>query len=128
MKIKQLTTLREDRVVHCPKGGFVSERMLLESDGMGYTMTMTTITPGRVNYWHYKNHLESCYCVSGEGEITSAATAKTYPIMPGTLYVLDEHDPHYVEAFETLKLICVFNPPLTGREVHDETGAYKRSE
>ena len=128
MKIKHLSTLPEGRVVQCPRNGFTSRRMLLEDDAMGYTITHTTVPPGRVNYWHYKNHLESCYCISGEGEITSAITAKTYPITPGTLYVLDQNDPHYVEAFETLKLICVFNPPLTGSEVHDETGAYKRSE
>jgi len=23
-----------------------------------------------------------------------------------------------------MRMVCVFNPPLTGREVHDETGAY----
>ncbi len=23
-----------------------------------------------------------------------------------------------------MRMICIFNPPLTGREVHDKTGAY----
>jgi L-ectoine synthase len=23
-----------------------------------------------------------------------------------------------------MRMVCVFNPPITGKEVHDETGAY----
>jgi L-ectoine synthase len=27
-----------------------------------------------------------------------------------------------------MRMVCVFNPPLTGREVHDATGAYPVTE
>jgi len=40
------------------------------------------------------------------------------------MYALDRHDEHYLRARSELKLVCVFNPPLTGREVHDEEGVY----
>jgi len=124
MKIIDVNALPKERVVECPKGGFVSNRMLLESDGLGYSMTKTVIPVNGRQFWHYKNHLESCYCVSGRGEITNANTGEKHEVKPDITYVLDEHDPHYFEAFEEVTLICVFNPPLTGREVHGEDGAY----
>ena len=39
-------------------------------------------------------------------------------------YLLDKHDKHTVTATKDLRLICTFNPPVTGREVHDENGVY----
>jgi len=124
MKVIRTAELEESRVVHCPKGGFVSNRILLESDGMGYGMTKTVIPVGEPQFWHYKNHLESCYCVSGKGLLTNKATGQYWAIEPDTTYVLDQHDAHYFEALEEVTLICVFNPPLTGREVHQEDGSY----
>jgi len=54
------------------------------------------------------------------------ATGVTHPIRPGTLYCLNQHDRHILRANQGthMRMVCVFNPPLTGREVHDETGAY----
>ena len=41
------------------------------------------------------------------------------------MYALNLHDPHILRAFdEPMIMACVFNPPVTGAEVHDETGAY----
>jgi L-ectoine synthase len=40
------------------------------------------------------------------------------------MYALDKHDVHYVKALEDTVLISVFNPPVTGREVHDADGSY----
>jgi len=118
------TVLTENRVVTF--GGGVSYRILLEADGMGYTMTRTVIAPGKKNYWHYKKHLESCYCVSGEAVLTNAETGEEFKILPDMTYVLDQHDAHYFEAKVETVLICVFNPPLLGREIHNAEGSYDR--
>lgn len=126
MKIIRTSELPVERSVACPKGGFVSHRILLDSDGMGYTLTKTVIPVAGKQFWHYKDHLESCYCVSGRGIITNKATGESFDIVPDTTYVLDKHDPHFFEALEEVTLICVFNPPLTGREVHQEDGSYAR--
>ena len=126
MKVIDIKTLPEDRKVQCPKGGFVSNRILLEEDNMGYTMTKTVIPAGRREFWHYKNHLESCYCVSGHAELTNKETGETFEIKPDVTYVLDNHDPHYFEAFKETVLICVFNPPLTGKETHQKDGSYAK--
>jgi L-ectoine synthase len=125
MKIVDVEKLEKERVVKCPHGGFVSHRILLESDRMGYTLTKTVIPPKGKQFWHYKNHLESCLCISGEGILTDITTGEEIPITPGITYVLDKHDPHYFEAIKETVLICVFNPPLTGMEVHKEDGSYE---
>lgn len=126
MKIIKSGELPSDRSVKF--GGGTSHRMVLKSDGMGYTMTKTVIEPGRVNRWHYKSHLESCYCVSGSAELTNERTGESFQISQDDTYVLDEHDPHTFEAFEETTLICVFNPPLSGDEVHKEDGSYSATE
>lgn len=104
-----------------------SVRMLLADDNMGFSFHITTIFADTETHMHYKNHLESVYCISGKGEIKDLGTGKTHTITPGTLYVLDKHDKHILYAHEELSLACVFNPPVTGREVHDADGAYPAS-
>lgn len=115
-----------DREVDCPKGGFKSLRFLLESDGMGYTLTKTYIPKGPPQFWHYKNHLETCFCIKGVGILKNLTDGKEYEIRPGIAYALDKNDPHTFHALEDTQLICVFNPPLTGREVHREDGSYDK--
>jgi ParB-like chromosome segregation protein Spo0J len=127
MKVISTAELSEDRVVSFHAG--VSNRILVERDGMGFGMTKTVIQPsaGKV-FQQYKNHLESCYCVSGLATLTNAATGEVFSIGPDHTYVLDNNDPHYFEAHEETTLICVFNPPLVGPEVHDEQGSYPLSD
>ena len=112
------------RKVSCPNDGFISYRILLEEDGMGYSMTKTVIPKGDPQHWHYKNHLESCFCVSGHGTLTNIDTGDEHEIGPDSTYVLDKHDNHMFQAHETVTLICVFNPPLKGKEVHQADGSY----
>lgn len=125
MKIIDVNKLPKDRVVNCPKGGFVSNRILLAEDNMGYSMTKTVIPPNGKQHWHYENHLETCYCVSGSGTLTNLANGDQHEIKRGITYVLDNHDDHLFEAHHQCVLICVFNPPLTGQEVHNDRGVYE---
>lgn len=102
-----------------------SVRMLLAEDNMGFSFHITTIYAGGETHIHYKNHLESVYCISGNGEIETLDDNKVYKIEPGVLYILDKHDEHMLRGgTEDMKLACVFNPPLTGKEVHGPDGAY----
>ncbi len=103
---------------------WVSRRLLLARDGMGFSFHETTIYAGTETHIHYRNHLEAVFCVAGEGEIETVADGIKHVIRPGVMYALDRHDEHYLRARSELKLVCVFNPPLTGREVHDEEGVY----
>jgi Ectoine synthase. len=112
------------RDVRAENGNWVSRRLLLKDDGMGFSFHETTIFAGTETPIWYKHHLEAVYCVGGEGEIEDLATGITHPIRDGTLYALNQHDRHKLRAFSDLRLVCVFNPPLSGREVHDRDGAY----
>ena len=102
-----------------------STRMLLKEDNMGFSFHITTIYANTETHIWYQNHLESVYCMSGNGEIETIADGKIYKIEPGTLYILDKHDEHLLRGgSEDMKLACVFNPPLNDKEVHDENGVY----
>lgn len=101
-----------------------SKRLLLASDGMGFSFHETRIFAGTETRMHYKNHLEAVFCVEGEGEIESLDEGRRWEIRPGTVYALDRHDRHVLRAKTELRLLCVFNPPVTGRETHDASGAY----
>lgn len=99
-----------------------SRRLLIEKDQMGYSLTDTIIEAGTSSLLEYKNHLEACYCIEGDGEVVDEQTGETHHITPGTMYALDKNDKHWLTAKETLRLVCVFNPPLKGNEVHSLDG------
>lgn len=102
-----------------------SVRMLLKDDNMGFSFHITTIFAGGETHIHYQNHLEAVYCISGNGEVQTLADNKVHKIVPSTLYVLDQHDDHLLRGgSEDMVVACVFNPPITGREVHGKNGAY----
>lgn len=113
-----------DREVDTPN--WVSRRLLLAGDGMGFSLHDTIIRAGTSTRMEYRNHLEAVYCIEGHGSILETATGVRHPIEAGTVYALDRHDEHVLEAAPDthMRMVCVFNPPVTGHEVHDETGAY----
>ena len=103
---------------------WTSRRLLLKRDGMGFSMHETLIEPGTQTHIWYKHHLEAVLCIEGEGEVEVLPEGRIYPIRPGVLYALDRHDRHYLRGHTRMRLVCVFSPPLSGREVHDEAGVY----
>lgn len=105
-------------------GNWVSRRFLLARDGCGFSLNETTIRAGTETYMWYKHHLEAVYCVGGSGTIEDLADGTVYPVTDGTIYVLNGHEKHVLRAESDMRMVCVFTPPLTGREVHDEEGIY----
>ena len=116
---------KTERKVISPDGNWDSVRLLLADDKMGFSFHITTIYKGADFRMHYTNHLESVYCISGKGEIKNLENGDIHPIQPGTIYVLNKHDPHILRAFEEMQMACVFNPAVTGTEVHNKDGAYE---
>jgi len=105
-------------------GNGKSRRFLIEKDGMDYSLTDTITKAGTKSLLEYKNHLETCYCIEGSGEIHDTQTGEIHSITPGTMYALNEHDKHYLVAnAEDLRLVCVFSPALKGDESHKLSGA-----
>ncbi|MCK9337448.1 MAG: ectoine synthase [Arcobacteraceae bacterium] len=114
-----------DKEVHAKDGQWISRRMLLKSDNMGFSFHETIIKAGTKTHIHYQNHFEAVYCVSGNGKIEDLSSGKIYDIFDGVMYALDKHDDHNLYGgSEDMRLICVFNPPIVGTENHDENGVY----
>lgn len=123
MIIRNLKTVRaSERNVE--SNGWESARLLLKEDGMGFSLHVTTLHAGAELKMHYQNHLEAVLVLKGTGTIEDLETGKTHKLRPGLLYALDAHDRHVVRPETDILTVCVFNPPVTGREVHDESGAY----
>jgi L-ectoine synthase len=91
---------------------------------VGFSFHDTVLYAGTETTMWYANHIEAVYCVGGEGELVNHETGDVHPLRDGTLYLLDGHERHTVRATTDLRMACVFNPPVTGREVHDERGVY----
>jgi L-ectoine synthase len=104
--------------------GWRSQRLLVRDDGLGFSLSETTVGAGAELHLEYRHHLEACYCLDGEGEIEDLSTGTRHRIGPGVLYALDQHDAHVVRVTRDLRLVCVFNPPLSGGETHDAQGGY----
>ncbi len=104
--------------------GWESARLLLADDGMGFSFHITTLYAGAELRMHYQNHLEAVMILKGKGTIEDLATGEIHELSEGTLYALDDNDRHIVRPETEIVCACVFNPPVTGREVHDESGAY----
>ncbi|MBB5174869.1 ectoine synthase [Texcoconibacillus texcoconensis] len=103
---------------------WTSRRLLLKKDKMGYSVNDTIIHAGTETHIWYQNHLEAVYCIEGDGEVVTLKDNKVWPIKAGMIYALDEHDEHLLRANTQMRMVCVFNPPLSGKEVHDENGVY----
>ncbi|QGX97657.1 ectoine synthase [Roseovarius faecimaris] len=117
-----------DTDAHVTGDAFESRRILLASDGLGYSFHDTVIKAGTTQHLHYKNHIEANYCIDGQGEVECVATGQVWPLGPGSMYVLDQHDAHIVRAETDMRLICIFTPALTGQETHDPDGSYAAPE
>jgi len=113
---------------HTKGDAYESRRILLARDGLGYSFHDTIVKAGTVQHLHYKHHIEANYCIDGTGEVENAQTGEVWRLAPGTMYVLDRHDPHIIRAETDLRLICVFTPALTGQEKHDTDGSYAAPE
>jgi L-ectoine synthase len=114
--------LDTDREVDTPN--WTSRRLLLRQDGMGFSLHDTLIQPGTETPMWYRHHLEAVYCIEGQGEVVTEGDGRVHPIEAGTVYALDEHDKHTLRAHTRMRMVCVFNPPVSGDEVHDESGVY----
>lgn len=105
-------------------GNWESIRMVLQEDQAGFSFHITTIKADTETRMWYKNHIESVYCMRGEGELEDLETGEIHPIKAGDLYLLDKHDRHLLRTFREMEFVCVFSPALTGNEVHDADGSY----
>lgn len=105
-------------------GNWYSRRLMLAGEGLPYSLHDTVIRAGTKTEMWYRHHIESVYCIDGEGILEDRETGEKHELRSGTLYVLDRNDRHTVHAHTDLRMVCVFMPPVTGDEVHLPDGSY----
>lgn len=104
--------------------GFVSIRLALAEDNLGFTVTEAT---GRTELdleIQHKNHIEAVYVLEGRGEVELVATGEVFKLYPGVFCAFDKHERHKYRLETEARAIAIFNPPLVGDEVNDEEGGY----
>jgi L-ectoine synthase len=99
--------------------GWKSRRLILARDGLKYSVHETILEPNITLSFTYKAHRETVYCVSGEGSIENLSTGEISVLRPGIIYSVGIGDPHTVTTRSEMKLMCIFDPPLEGREEAD---------
>ena len=101
-----------------------SKRIVLAKDGVGFSLHETVLDAGSVNDFWYANHIEAVFVTEGYGELYDKDNDVTHQLGPGSMYLLNGHEKHQLRPKTEMRTVCVFNPPVTGREVHDENGIY----
>ena len=103
--------------------GWRARRHFVRADGLGFSLSETTVEAGREMHLWYKHHQEACFVIEGTAEITERDTGVVHRIGPGDAYA-PGHDRHAIHVLEPLRLVCVFSPALSGHETHDADGSY----
>ena len=105
-------------------GDWASRRLVLARDGRDYSLHDTLMRAGSHTLIDYPHHLESAYCIEGEGELEDLVQGRRHPITPGTVYGLEALDRIRLHAHTDLRLICTVTPPLIGGERLDDQGGF----
>lgn len=109
MIVRKLDDIRaSDRNVE--SDGWVSARLLLKDDGMGFSFHVTTMFAGSELKMHYQNHLEAVLVLKGTGTIEDLGTGEIHRLEPGVMYALNNNDRHIVRPETDLVTACTFNP------------------
>jgi L-ectoine synthase len=107
--------------------GWRAVRLFVRDHGLGFSLSETTVEAGtELSLW-YKHHEEACFVIAGEAEITERDSGVVHRLGPGSAYA-PRRDRHTIRVISPLRLICVFNPALSGRETHDADGSYEAAD
>ena len=84
MFVKTLDELRQAGREKTVAGGSArTVRVLLQEDGLGFTLADVKLAAGNRNTLWYKNHWEANYILKGEGEVTALTTDETWKMETG---------------------------------------------
>ena len=123
--VKTIEAARETGHVLTRAGGAsTTARLLTAADNVGFSFSDVRFKAGREGELWYKHHWEANLVLEGTLEVTDHATGQVHNLGSGALYCVGPKDRHRIKAVTDVHLISVFNPPLTGKETHDEDGAY----
>lgn len=85
-----------------------------------FSIHMTEWEPGcEIDMHHHDPGMEAMYCISGQGIVT--VDGEQHPFLPGSMIVAPTGIDHKIQntGTETLRVFCVFSPPVTGKFLQD---------
>ncbi|WP_423823518.1 ectoine synthase [Salinisphaera sp. SPP-AMP-43] len=124
MLVRQPNQNTQDGDIVVENEGWASRRLVLARDGLDYSLHDTMMHAGSTTVLDYPHHLESAYCIAGEGELEDLTTGERHLLGPGTVYSMGHGDRIRLQAHTDVRLICALTPALTGREQLSEGGGY----
>lgn len=92
--------------------------------GVDFSVHMTEWEPGcQVDLHAHADATEAMYCVSGAG--VASANGEARPFAPGDMLVAPPGVTHSIRntGTETLRVLCIFSPPVTGQSLRDRAYA-----
>ena len=102
-------------------GNGQSRRFLTKVDRMGFALCNTSGNSFTNSTIVYNNHFESCYYLEGSGEYEWESGR--HPVLTGpaqgTVFIMNNHDKHYMRIAEKSICLSIFNPPIEGHECHN---------
>jgi L-ectoine synthase len=75
--------------------GFVSIRLALAEDNLGFTVTEATGKTELDLEIQHKNHIEAVYVLEGTGEVELVETGEVYKLYPGVLIQIGYRSPRH---------------------------------
>ncbi len=99
--------------------GWRSRRLVVAGDGLKYSFHVTILEAGARLQFEYRDHRETVFCVEGEGTIEDLTAGRIEKVSPGSIYSAGIGEPHVITANTVMRLVCVFDPPLSGTEEAD---------
>jgi len=91
---------------------WVSKRIVLADDGVGFSFHETTVKADTQTPLHYPDYIEAVWVVDGRGALLDRDNDRSYRLAPGTMYLLDGHERHTIIAHSALRMFCVFCPAV----------------
>lgn len=91
---------------------WVSKRIILADDNVGFSYHETTIAAGTETPLHYPEYIEAVWLIEGTGQLIDRDNNTTYDLAPGTMYLLDGHERHTIVTHTQMRMYCVFSPAV----------------
>ncbi|WP_341267102.1 ectoine synthase [Gordonia malaquae] len=91
---------------------WVSKRIVLADDEVGFSYHETTVEPNTETPLHYPEYIEAVWLIEGHGTLVDRDNHRTHPLAPGTMYLLNGHEKHTIIADTELRMYCVFAPAV----------------
>ena len=98
--------------------------VLTLDDGCGFSLSDVRVAGGWSCDLHHTAHVGVTLVVAGQLEVKDLTHGASQRLDPGMLYVAGPNDRHRVTVAGDARLVCLFNPALTGSETPDAGGAF----